>query len=76
MNTPTNTETERDAKLLVLMRREMGTGKWRFKAKHLCRKLNCTLEELLAAFDRLGRTGHLSPVGPPPPEYDESGGPN
>jgi hypothetical protein len=73
---PRNTEIERDAKLLVLLRRQMARGKWHFKGKHLCEKLNCTLEELLAAFDRLGRTGHLSPVAPPPPKYDESGGPN
>jgi hypothetical protein len=42
----------------------------------LCEKLNCTIEELLAAFDRLVRAGHLSPVGSSPPKYDGSGGQN
>jgi hypothetical protein len=76
MNTATHEEIERDAKLFALMHHEMNAGRWRFKAKRLCEQLDCTLEELLAALDRLGHGGHLSPLGPKPQKYDESGGPN
>jgi hypothetical protein len=59
-------ETQRDAKLLSLMHREMNAGHWRFEAEALCQQLNCSLEELLAAFDRLLRAGRVSAVGPHP----------
>jgi hypothetical protein len=76
MNLPTDEEIERDAKLLVLVHREMNAGKWRFRARGLCKELNCSLEQLLAAFDRLLRAGCLSTVGPSPPKHGHFDGQN
>jgi hypothetical protein len=76
MKTPTNTEIERDAKLLRLLQNEIDAGRSRFKAKSLCEWLNCSFEELLSAFDRLLRAGHMSPVGSPPRKHGRADGPN
>jgi hypothetical protein len=70
----TDEEMELDAKLLALMHRELNASKWRFKAKVLCEELNCSLEELLAAFDRLLCAGCVSAVGPTPPKHGHADG--
>ena len=72
----TDEEIELDAKLLVLMHRDLNAGKWRFKAKVLCEELNCFLEELLAAFDRLLCAGSVTTLGPTPPKHGHSDGQN
>jgi len=72
----TDQERHRDSTLLNLMQREMATGRSRFKAKALCEELNCTLEELLGAFDRLLRAGYVGAVGPTPPKHGYSDGQN
>ena len=76
MKNLTDDERHRDSRLLSLMEGEMAAGHWRFKAKALCQELNCTLDELLAAFDRLLCTGCVSAVGPTPPEHGHSDGQN
>ena len=76
MKNLTDDERHRDSRLLSLMQREMGAGRWRFKAKALCQELNCTLEELLATFERLLCAGCVSAVGPTPPKHGHSDGQN
>ena len=76
MKNLTDDEQDRDSTLLSLMQREMAAGRWRFKAKALCQELNCTIEELLAAFDRLLCPGCVSAVGPTPPKHGHSDGQN
>ena len=68
----TDEQIELDAKLLALMHRELNAGKRRFKANVLCEELNCSLAELLAAFDRLLCARCVSVVGPTPPKHGHS----
>src|SRR5258708_39192448 len=70
----TSEERHRDSKLISLMEREMATGRSRFKAKALSEELNCTLEQLLGAFDTLFHPGYAAAVGPTPPKHPYSPG--
>ena len=76
MKNLTDDERHRDSRLLSLMQREMAAGRWRFKANAFCQELNCTLDELLVALDRLLCTGCVSAVGPALPKHGQSDGQN